>query len=293
MDYTVICDGDSWTFGCEIVSPEIESKYGGPNIHPGAYDFFEENDEYRLHRVWSTYLEEYLDCKTVNLSWPADDNTTILNRTIDYITKNYLSKNLPTDKLIVVIGWTSPERNSFWYNDGTRNWHFRVWPNVRHFDTPQQEKFWELYVRYLWNKEEYIPRFIMTNLQLQNFCRANNIKYMCYNSFYQVPNKSVEEWVDLNIKEELLDITLFGYTKCGFPPKRDQVTHDWEAVWNEISDVNFYKKDKKSNTFNSYIREHCFNPYIGLHPSPEGHRAWAKEVASYLKNTIIPGNNIL
>ena len=288
--YEVICDGDSWTFGCEIVDPEVKKKYDRPGRYVGEYDFYEENDKYRTQRIWSTYLQEYLDCNTINISWPADDNTTILNRTINYITANYLSKGKSTENLIVIVGWTSPERNSFWYNDGELNWSFRVLPNVRHFDTPYQEEFWKLYVSYLWNREEYIPRFIMTNLQLQNFCRANNIKYVVYNSFYQTANKSVDEWEDLNVNNELSVMKASTFIETGTTENRNVHTLDWYAMWDQISDTNFYKKDQKKNTFNSYIKEHCTNPYTGLHPSPEGHRAWAKELASYLTKVIIPKN---
>ena len=114
MKYQIICNGDSWTFGCELTDPEVDRKYGGPvKVYRGEYDYFEENIPYRTARIWPTYLRRYLDCQTVNLSWPADDNTTIYNRTIDYVTREYLSKSRSTENLVIIIGWTSPERNSF------------------------------------------------------------------------------------------------------------------------------------------------------------------------------------
>jgi len=33
-----------------------------------------------------------MDANVTNLSWPADDNGTILRRTIAYITSNYITK---------------------------------------------------------------------------------------------------------------------------------------------------------------------------------------------------------
>ena len=53
---TIIYDGDSWTFGCEIVNPKISKNYS-KDIHPGAYDFLEENDTYRLSRIYPYYID--------------------------------------------------------------------------------------------------------------------------------------------------------------------------------------------------------------------------------------------
>ena len=172
----IVCDGDSWTFGCEITDPIISKKYGGENVHPGTYDYYAENDEYRIPKIWSSFLEENLNAKCYNISWPADDNGTILHRTIDYITTNYLIPKRPTDNLVVIVGWTTPERIFFWYKDDKINYKFKLYPNVPHFDAKGQEEIWKLYVEYLWNKEEYIPRFIMNVLQLQTFCEVNKIK---------------------------------------------------------------------------------------------------------------------
>jgi len=188
----IICDGDSWTFGCEIVDPKLARKHAS-DTHPGAYDFEEANDAYRTSKIFPTYLAEILDTDVTNLSWPADDNGTILRRTIDYITNKYIANNLSTENLFVIVGWSSPERNSFWYKDENISMPFRLWPQVPHFDAPAQSKIWDLYVAYMWHPEEYIRRFIFDVVQLQNFCKAHNIKWMCFNSFYQVPFTQVEQ----------------------------------------------------------------------------------------------------
>jgi hypothetical protein len=201
----IICNGDSWVFGCEIVNPEISKRYN-KNVHPGEYDYLVENDKYRIEKIFPTHLGKLLDSDVVNLSWPADDNGTILNRTISYITKNYISKNIPTDDILVIIGWSSPERNFFWYKDENFSSRFRLWPQVKHFDRKPQEEIWNLYVTYLWNEEEYIPRYIMNVLQFQNFCDINNIKWVCFNSFYQTPNENITEWGDLDFKKELTNL---------------------------------------------------------------------------------------
>jgi hypothetical protein len=284
----IICDGDSWTFGCEIVDPKLARKHDN-DTHPGAYDFEPANDAYRTSRIFPTYLAEILDTDVTNLSWPADDNGTILRRTMEYISNKYIANNLSTDNLFVIIGWSSPERNSFWYKDENISMPFRLWPQVPHFDAPAQSKIWDLYVAYMWHPEEYIRRFIFDVVQLQNFCKAHNIKWMCFNSFYQVPFTQVEEWHDLDIRTELEKLTGrqagYQYQSSKNRLKRGSAINDYTALWDTVDPVRFYKKDQPNSTFKSYI-EHpdtkVKKVFCGWHPSPEGHRAWAKELADYI-----------
>jgi hypothetical protein len=140
---------------------------------------------------------------------------TIINRTISYISSNYLAKNIPTDNLLVIVGWSSPERNSFWYKDEKTSYRFRLWPQVPLFETEQQKQFWELYVSYFWNSEEYMTRYVMNVLQLQNFCDSNGIKWMCFNSFYQTPTKDISEWNATALDDVSKELTKDGIYNFG------------------------------------------------------------------------------
>jgi hypothetical protein len=290
----IICDGDSWVFGCEIVDPTLKNQYAD-DIYVGHYDFEEANDAYRVPKIFPTHLAKLLNADVTNLSWPADDNGSILRRTIEYITSNYLATGKSTDNLFVMVGWSSPERNSFWYKDDKLSHLFRLWPQVQHFDAPAQEKFWELYVLYLWNAEEYMTRYVFNVLQLQNFCNQHKIKWMCFNSFYQTPKKIVTDWNDLDVKKELEDLRGkvggYQYQKTSNPLKRGSAITDYATIWDTIDPVRFYKKDQPDSTFKSYIEnpENKVKPvFNGWHPSPEGHTAWANELVSYINN-----NNLL
>ena len=289
----IICDGDSWVFGCEIADPEISKRYLG-TVYPGVYDYLPENDAYRTPKIFTTHLSKIMNAEVINLSWPADDNGTILRRTINYITNTYIINNIPMDDLFVIVGWSSPERNSFWYKDESMSRPFRLWPQNNHFDAKPQEKFWDLYTKYLWNAEEYMPRYVLDVLQFQNFCKAHNIKWMCFNSFYQTPKKSIEDWDDLDVSSELknLENKLAGYQYQSTKSVLDMVNRrhnqfDYKALWNTIDPIRFYKKDQPGNTFKSYIEN--FEPKIkpifnGWHPSPASHEIWAYELANYIKN---------
>jgi hypothetical protein len=107
MTFKLITNGDSWTFGSEIVDPAVVSKHLDKN-HITEYDFFEENDSYRIAKIWPTHLAKIMNADLINLAWPADDNGSILRRTMSYIATNFIEKNLPTDDILVIIGWSSP-----------------------------------------------------------------------------------------------------------------------------------------------------------------------------------------
>ena len=290
----IICDGDSWVFGCEIVDPELKKQYDD-DVYVGYFDFEEANDAYRRPRIFSYHLSKLLDCKVTNLAWPADDNGSILRRTIEYISSEYLAKGRSTDNLFVMVGWSSPERNSFWYKDEDMSAPFRLWPQVAHFDAPAQEKFWELYVSYLWNAEEYMPRYVFNVIQLQNFCNAHGIKWMCWNSFYQTPGKNPNEWHDLDIKEELEKIRGcaggYQFQTTDKPTIRHGRMNDYVNLWDTVDPVRFYKKDEPCSTFKSFVEQpelEIENVLCGWHPSPESHEAWAHELVRYIKE-----NNLL
>jgi hypothetical protein len=289
----IICDGDSWVFGSEIADPEISKRYDS-TVHPGKYDWTAENDEYRIPKIFPTFLSKLLNVKVTNLAWPADDNGTILNRTITYITNEYIAKGKSTDNLFVIIGWSSPERNVFYYKDTETNLEkrFRLWPQDNHFDSKSQEDFWKIYVEYLWNAEEYMPRYVMNVLQLQNFCKVNNIKWMCFNSFYQTPNRDITQWNDLNVKEEISTLSAGGFT-CHISTDADDIRHThlytYSSLWDTIDPIRFYNKDKKNNTFYSFIKNsNLTKPLVGWHPSPEAHELWANELIRYIDE-----NNLL
>jgi hypothetical protein len=284
----LIFDGDSWTFGCEIADPVLAAQHPR-GTHPGVYDFKEANDYYRIPKIYPHYMAKQLDCDYVNLSWPADDNRTIIERTMSYISTEYLSCNKSTDDIFVIIGWTSPERNSFWWKNGSFSRKFRLWPQVPHFDDKKMAKLWKMYIQHMWNPEEYIPRHVSAITQFQNFCNAHNIKWLCYNAFYQTPNENPGNWQDLNMLEEVktVDTKLDMYHKFD-NGKRTTQHLNFESLWSTVDPIRFYKKDQPNSTFKSFIEANVDDPLVGWHPSPSGHKAWATELVRYIKE-----NNLL
>jgi hypothetical protein len=287
MNKTFICNGDSWVFGSEILEPNLNGTLKNGQ-HVTTIDYMPDNDAYRCPRIFSSYLAEIADATSINISWPADDNTTILYRTMDFVTNKYLKENKSTENLMIIIGWSSPERNSFWYDDGKLSMLFRLWPNVKHFDSVLQKQFWDIYTRCIWNSQEYIRRYVHTIINFQNWCIANKLKWLCFNSFQQVKNLNIDEWEDLNVKTEIEALTHrlggYEYHVSDNSNVRQREIYDLTTLWDQVDSVRFYKKDQENNTFKSFITEHNkTNTFNGWHPSPESHKIWAQELWSYIK----------
>jgi hypothetical protein len=280
----LILGGDSWVFGSEIADPKLIAKY--PGQHVSNYDYLEENDAYREPRVFPGLLAKKLKAKNViSTAWPADDNDSICNRVIDYITTNYINKNKSTKNIFAVIGWSSPERARFWFKNDTDSRKYIIWPSLEWHDFPEQRRIWELYVMYLWNKEEYIPRFVKTVLRFQNFCTEHKIKWLCFNAFYQGAGSGCSHEIgnDINIKNEILSFGQEGYGyMINGQRQSDMNLFHWENIWATVDLVRYYCKDQEENSWRTFIHKRLDSPYSGHHPSEQGHQLWAEEIYNYI-----------
>lgn len=291
QNLTIVYNGDSWTFGSEVTDPALIKKH--PNIPKFSYDFTPENDAYRTLNIYPKKLSDKLNAEAINLAWPGDDNKTILRRTIDFVTRNYLIEQKPTDNLFLIIGWTSPERTSFWYKDEKVNYNFRLLPQNRHFESVGQEEFWKTYVSYIWNPEEYLTNFAIDILMFQNFCISHNIKYLSFNAFYQLPNTSIKDWPDINLYDELnkMDTGFHYFSQNLNNVKREYTKVRYQDIWKLVDRVRFYKKDLSNSTFKSFIssKQYDFDKvFADIHPNENGHNIWAEELFNYIKE-----NNLL
>ncbi len=286
----LILDGDSWTFGSEILDPVLVKKY--PGIHPTSIDWTYENDSYRKSKIFGAHLGEMLGADRItNLSWPADDNLTILRRTMSFIINNYVVNNLSTDNLFVVIGWTTPERTHFWFRDDFNGYNdiFRLRPILDgKFSTKSQEDFWKIYTQYIWNPEQYLVDYLYIVNQFQLFCDCYNIKWLCFNAFYQLPEHDINEWQDIDYSYEIKKMQENSRMEYRFSEQHSCDRHIqkycYENIWNVINPIRFYKKNDKENTFKSYCVKNTADPFNGYHPSEISHKIWAKELYNYIEN---------
>lgn len=286
-DMILITNGDSWTYGCEIVDPSLLEKYPD-TTHLTQIDYLPENDDYRLPRIWPTKLAELLKCNVINLAEPGDDNTSILSRTQEYVL-HLLSQGVKPEQLFVVIGWTSPERRDFWYksDDNTQSYKFKLNPHMTsHTEKPLAE-LTKSYIMNFWNPEEYIVRYVTTILNFQTFCQAHKIKFLSFNAFYRQPQANIEQWKDINIEEQLNSLNV-GTISISDNDTRLYHRIDYSNMWNTVDNTRYYNKDMVNNSFKTYV-DTKLGPdgYTGWHPNEIGHEIWAKELARYVQEYML------
>lgn len=280
-DMMLITNGDSWTFGCEIVDPVLLAKHPGLQ-HLTEIDHLIENDSYRLSRIWPTILSKLLNANVINLAEPGDDNSSILIRTQEYILR-LLNQGMPANKLFVIIGWTSPERRDFWYksNDGKYSYKVKLNPHGVNSDQEPISELTKIYAMNFWNPEEYYVRYVATVINFQNFCTVNNIRFLNFNSFYRQKDKNIDKWHDVDISEQLLKLNI-GRTAITNETDRINYAADYSIIWNKIDPIRYYNKDNINNSFKTFVDTHCTNGYSGWHPNHDGHKLWANELYRYI-----------
>lgn len=262
----LIVAGDSWTYGSEIRDPDLPA-------HIKDWDL--ENDGYRIPRIWPTKLGQKLGAREViNLSYPASSNDRISRVAKNYIIENHLNGGMSASDIFLVIGWTSPERKDFYYKDHDTDSWITIWPM---WDPGYRQstlgEFHKIYVKHMWNQEEYISRYVNQVLDMQNFCKAYGIRYLFFQGFYQHMNRMIRDWTDR-------------------PYAMDSRHAIDMMTWSLIDGKRFMMKDDEIHSFHNYIMHldrmnGSSLALSGQHPSEVAHTWWADRIADYCEENCI------
>jgi hypothetical protein len=281
----LIANGDSWTFGCEIVDPKLLKKH--PKIkNLTEIDFLPENDIYRIERIWPTLLAKQLNARVINLSEPGDDNTSILNRTQEYILK-LKSEGHDASEIFVVVGWTSPERRDFWYksDDGTKSFKLKLNPHGVSSDQKPITNLAKVYACNFWHPEEYLLRYVTTVYNFENFCHQQCVNFLSFNSFYRPRDLNINDWKDIDVEQEINSLN-FPRINLSDSKQSERVHYkpNYNLIWYAIDPIRFYSKGIDTSTFKTFVDKNCgTNGYNGWHPNELGHELWSKELYRYIK----------
>jgi|TARA_Y100000034_G_scaffold127093_1_gene179352 hypothetical protein len=261
MKKIILCDGDSWTSG-DIVDPEI---FGDQLEHVNHPD----NDQYRFPRVWPGML----DYETMNESVAGSSNDAIVRRVLRKVLE--LLENNQPENLFVIIGWTSPERKDFYYKNIHSSWE-TLYPAQfkQDFDyagesEKELKQFYKIYLKYFWNQEEYLERYIQQNLTMHYFLQIKGIKHLFFDSFYETNDSCIWD------SKDLLDDLSNQISNRIFS---DKLQEEFIELRND-----FFIKTSMQKYLSSYNQEELFD---GNHPSEGGHREWANYIQKYIGDII-------
>lgn len=258
----LVVAGDSWTYGSEIKDPSLSAD---------VRDWDEENDSYRLPRIWPTKLGTKIDAeKVVNLSYPASSNDRIIRTLYSWLAQEYFVTEKDTSDLFVVVGFTSPERKDFFFDDQSENFRdwITLWPMLN-WTHPMKnlQSFNELYVNYFWNEEEYVHRYLEQIFNLQTVFKQYKINYLMFQAFYQKEDLHILNWNDNPYARH-------------FNGRADKL------LWKLIDPVRFMHKNDSIHSFHNYILDRDTSKektisISGMHPSEIAHTWWAEHIYQY------------
>lgn len=277
MKKILYSEGCSWTGGHlgesnHMLKPGLE--YGNQAL------LSKENDSYRLPKLWPHKLGKLLNIENVhNAGEPGSSNDSIVRRTVENVLG--LLKNYSPDEIVVVIGWTSPERKDFFYrqtggDDSSTEW-ITVLPaqNMEFYTTDAKDlkHFFNTYVRCFWEPEEYFSRYVRQNLYLHYFLESHNIDHLFYSSFYESPgpNGKLED-MDMKSEELVERNTLRDFNSLS------------ETIYKDLTFRNYVQEVHIDENSNNKYENKFFTDH---HPTELGHRLWSEELAKdldYIKN---------
>ena len=283
---TILTCGDSFTFGSEIINPILSAGKPEPyKLEPminGLADFSQENDEYRIPRIWPTYLGELSKREVINIAKPSISNQWIYHSTMEWILKNYIQENKPTEDLIVIVGWTSILRKEFFFNgeDNTYEKTLNVNGDFK-LENKDLQEFFKYYVLTTDFDTQGAYDLVNYTFNLLNFCQSNNIKCYFFNALPEEHHTYQLERFhkDLNV---LKHIENFKYvTRCW---SRDMYAESL-IKWKSIPSSTFIQKDCTLNSFSNYIKALPIEERLhGIHPSPKAHKLWADVMYDFIFN---------
>ena len=287
MRKTLLTCGDSWTFGSEIIHPDFLAEKQIPYYAPvykdqNILDYSPENDEYRIPRIWPSFLGNKLGCDVVNISKPAVGNDWIYNTTITWILDNYISQGKSTEDLIVVIGWSSIARKELLLN--INNEIVESTPSNELFSynkLSELDEFFKWYALVVINDYESIFRYINNNFDLSNFCKLHKIEFYAFNAL-------AEEYNSFASNKFYKDLKVVNYLE-GFKKIRGFWARNFykEAMlkWMPLNERNIILKDKTLNSFANFIFQlPVSDRLLGNHPSEMSHKIWADFLYDWIVN---------
>ena len=318
----LICDGDSWTAG-DLIDPEL---FGGNLRHVNHPD----NDQYRLPRVWPHKLGKLLNVKVSNISVAGSSNDSIIRRIIPNVMKSlnpqWPLKGYKPEEIFVMVGWSSPERKDFYYKGEWDSWE-TLYPAQLDQNLPNKdvEKFYKLYLKYYWNKEEYMNRYVNQVLYLHYFLERNGIDHLFFNAFYECSALDFDDDIykkfvlasisgmreDTDLIDDITLVEKESLTKLNALEYR--MMHDCpdgsiaRKFIDDLKKLNVFSEDGylistspyvteeflkvvdrvfKEVSFRSFLIEKDFFTSPRQHPNEMEHQLWAEELYKDLKDKI-------
>ena len=229
------CNGDSWTYGEEILGENHQ-------LHV--------NEKY--YNTWPWFLSQELDIPVcVNDAVGAGSNDRIYRKTYQFI-KDYIRKGKDPKQLLIVIGWTTPERGEIGISSNDMD-----------------VEYIRLTSQVVLNPSGSLNKTTMGDIKTY---RDNLFNLYSENSGIQ---KQLMFMDNLRFLCKQFEIEYYDFVAIGYwPPK---ITEKAREI--KVKLYNFYMIE----SFNNAVQNNNWTIHPLKHPTPESHKKWA----NVLKNFIL------
>ena len=237
MSTILYSNGDSVVWGAELENKQIK----------------------RFSNIVSNHFS-WIDCNNASAGVSNDYIYRQTMRDISYWldTKKCWSEEsgwIESDKLFVIIGWTSPTRFEWW--TGSEYQQERLWVGYDKWGENDRDRTTE--DQFILNQTEVIPSYIRTFnhiLGLSSFLDKHKIPYYFFNVFYDY------DFNGMNIDSKL---DKYGRTE-------NQLC--FESLWKQLPN------EFKFTTMYSYIQSKGGGFLERNHPTEESHKIWSDYILS-------------
>jgi hypothetical protein len=229
------CNGDSWTYGEEIITENFQ-------LHT--------NEKY--YNTWPWFLSQELDIPVcVNEATGGGSNDRIYRKTTDFIRK-YIKSGKDPKELMIVIGWTTPERTE-----------------ISVEDVNGSPKYVRLTIQ---NPVDIDGDF--DNPTRKIIDGFHNLYYRLYNDINGI-EKQIHHMSQLRLLCEGYGITYYDFTAIGIWPPHIIEKSDKMGI--ELK--NYYS----THSFVNVVVDKNWDVYEFKHPKPETYKKWAKVLKNFIQ----------
>jgi hypothetical protein len=277
---TLYINGCSWSAGDEIECDALFEEYLKKNnlsfmkgdkrkiiSNDNEHDLIDINKYYNLFNYGSVIVNKLKIQNYINDALGGGSNERIVRKTTQFLF------NYPKDKLkdlLVIIGWTSFDRNEIFLKKYKR-WE-RFNPNHEFIDTLEYpSEYTDLEIKFLNNyHEDYVLKI---HSEYERITTLYQQKYLLSNLLD-----------NLNVKYLFFDVFAF---ERGFLYNNpiNEIKYDNSFFWNDT-----HKNIISEITMNAFMKTNNYPIAPYLHPMIDGHKYWGEKIyEQLLDRNIIDG----
>lgn len=254
----IVCAGDSFTEGAELVEENINPEYAKLSLKDAAKfskKMWKEgkiSDSYAKSLTYAGHLEKTLNCKVINVGLSGSSEIDIIQRMI--VTLSKTKKKYPNEKLVCILQDTDPNRIWLWDKHFMQNKSY----SITYIEDRMKNKIDAYSIKDVtltyWSQELQYSEFIMQILAVQHYCSSQSIKFIH-----------------------------FGICKNDIPPPTDiesvlymKSSNLYESYSNDQYCAEESVKDKLKMHYNNFLLP-------GLHVNCESQKQIGEWLISYMK----------